>query len=497
MASIRGTRDAAVAANIRLKSSAKPAETKKREKKETKKKKKSKAPELSEAAVTAIQRGYDEIGQEPALTMRDHKADQTQEYSHKLVLNGREFNMIHSKKSVKGLPATFHTDEWGKEDALVISLLYALRKRAGRMACTSEMLAEQLGVALAKIDRLEAAKTAVTDELPLHYLVRRNGDTDFFYAAHEHIREFQVDDTGPLLKLTLDDQVGSLFKDVRLLTLHARGTGDILRTPDEFIYADAVRRLVWTRRGGRWVAQPLKSALTGEGQNLIDLFDQDWLPADIIGPYPFDPSLKIKVLSDDTWQIHDSAGGVVTEDGSGMLIYEKGATTISIGIDAMDEVTNFADFKHEVIHDSTPRAETQVTCNRCGRDPALMGGVCEACFLNAVKARDAEKNVAEAAKAAKKRAAEAKAAEAKAAKAKAAEEEAAEEKAAEEEAAMAPNDAVAATKKRAAAASLEGAAKRHKDNDSSEEDGEPDGSDDSEGEGGGSEASVASGDEDD
>ena len=89
----RGTRDAAVAANIRLKSSAKPAE-KKKEKKKKREKKKSKASEPSEAAVTAIRRGYDQIGEEPALTMRDHKADQTQVYSHKLVLNGREFNMI-------------------------------------------------------------------------------------------------------------------------------------------------------------------------------------------------------------------------------------------------------------------------------------------------------------------------------------------------------------------------------------------------------------------
>jgi len=115
MSSIRGKRDAAKVANRRIKSSSvKPAEEKKKEKK----KKKSKASEQSDAAAVAIRRGYDEIGQEPALTMRDHKADQTQEYSHKLVLNGREFNLMHSKKLVKGLPATFHTDEWGKEDAL-------------------------------------------------------------------------------------------------------------------------------------------------------------------------------------------------------------------------------------------------------------------------------------------------------------------------------------------------------------------------------------------
>ena len=246
MASIRGMRDAAKAANIRIKSSSvKPAEKKKKEKK----KKKSKASEPSEAAATAIQRGYDQIGEEPALTMRDHKADQTQVYSHKLVLNGREFNMMHSKKSVKGLPATFHTDEWGKEDALVISLLYALRKRAGRMACNSELLAEKLGVALAKIDRLEAA----ADELPLHLLVRHSDKSDYFYAPPENVREFQVDDAGPLLKLTLDDQVGPAFKEVRLLTLYASGAGDssedIIQKPDEFIYTDPVRRLVWTREG--------------------------------------------------------------------------------------------------------------------------------------------------------------------------------------------------------------------------------------------------------
>ena len=229
MSSIRGKRDAAKVANRRIKSSSvKPAEEKKKEKK----KKKSKVPELSEAAVAAIRRGYDEIGEEAApLTMRDHKADQTQEYSHKLVLNGHEYNMMHSKKSTKELPATFHTDEWYLEDALTVSLLYAMRKRTGHMARNSQMLAEKLGAALEKIERLETAAAAVTNEPPLHHLVRRSHNSDFFYVPYDDIREFQVHGDGPLLKLTLDDQVGDAFKEIRLLTLYAVGGKASLTIP--------------------------------------------------------------------------------------------------------------------------------------------------------------------------------------------------------------------------------------------------------------------------
>ena len=87
--SIRGTRTAAKKAKEKIMSA--PPKTAAK----TKKKRKKKVPELSKAAAAAIQRGYGEIGEDPAFTMRDHKAAGTQEYSHALVLNGHEYNIMH------------------------------------------------------------------------------------------------------------------------------------------------------------------------------------------------------------------------------------------------------------------------------------------------------------------------------------------------------------------------------------------------------------------
>ena len=144
------------------------------------------------------------------------------------------------------------------------------------------------------------------------------------------------------------------------------------------------------RHGGKWKPTPLKSELHGDGAQLHDLFDSDWLPADIVGPYPFDPSLEIRVLADDTWQIQDAGGGVVVER-EGRLVYKKGGMAISIAIKGMDEVTDFAQFSHELIQGVTQDAGEPPTCTRCsGEEPIVAGGMCSACMLAALAAHKAQ-----------------------------------------------------------------------------------------------------------
>ena len=226
---------------------------------------------------------------------------------------------------------TFKPDDWSMEDALIVALIFALRKQTAHVARNSQALAEKLGEALAENERLESALEEAKNAAALHLLVRRKENADFFYARPENIREFQVKPIGAsLYEVTLDDQVGEgdTMADLRLLTTHAQGDGNIFEAPDTFTFADPVRRLFWARDDGKWKPTPLKSELTGEGAQLHDLFVKTgWEPADIVGPYPFDPSLKIEVLADDTWQIHDKSGGIVVER-DGKLVYKKGDRTI-------------------------------------------------------------------------------------------------------------------------------------------------------------------------
>ena len=297
------------------------------------------------------------------------------------------------------------------EDALTVSLLYALRKQTAQVARNAQKLAEKLGESLVEIKRLESELAAAKNESTLHFLARRKETSDF-YASPVNIREFQVKQLGPTLyRLTLDDPVGESFQDIRLLAIYAHGDGDILGEPDAFNFADPVRRLFWNRRRGGWEAQPLKSVLRGDGENLHDLFvDTDWGPKPIVGPYPFDPSLKIKVLANDFWEIRDASGGVVVER-DGKLVYKKGDKTISIAIEAMCKAggDDFGISSHDLVVQKEEQDETgegEATCVSCDGAKPVCNGMCSACAESIFAAFTARKAQLEADEAAEKEAAE-------------------------------------------------------------------------------------------
>ena len=180
-----------------------------------------------------------------------------------------------------------------------------------------------LGEKLAKIDELEAREGGgdAADARPTHLLVRRAPASKSILASADNTTEFQVQEMGTELYLATQT-VGFDDAPTRLLTMYARGEGDILEQPQKFVSMDPVRKLLWTFDDSKWSTEPLKSTLEYEGSHTPHnhFVETGWEPVLIVKcPFPFDGELQIAAADDDLpSEITDSHGGVVVQ-GGGLL----------------------------------------------------------------------------------------------------------------------------------------------------------------------------------
>ena len=263
-------------------------------------------------------------------------------------------------------------------------------------------------------------------EATFHQLVRDGADSGFFQVEDGNCIDFNVDKVGPRYVVTRTEPFAGT--PMPLLTLwaarvHGESTGDILKTPQEFIFIDPVRKLWWEHGDGVWKAIALKTNVTlvdaaseeEEDQPTSDAIharfqNEDW-EADPIEdcPWPFDAGLRFAKngrAGESAWKIVDSNGGELVQvngEDDGGLVYTLGEKTLCCTVKGLGAgiLNNFTDFEHRLTDredyedeageaadddESDGSSGEYATCD----EPAGDSGWCEGCLQKVMEKQKRE-----------------------------------------------------------------------------------------------------------